>query len=398
MGLIDDHGALVDAAQTVVGELRRFDTHMKAGDVDHMHHSDFAVRARHLSLHLHAIHTLIEDEVYPSAFALLRTALEHHLVDQLVFLGRRYVQVLEGVTDEQWNQLIADYESSAPSARTICEPPTRSQKGRVIVVREGLNVSGDNPETSDYMISPVYFALQQYQPFTGRPSDQEFLDDGLLDVDTRVEQAHQQKAIWEQHLTWSSITESLERNGFYTAEQVRQLQVHYRFLSAFVHATDAAYELAYCRGLLGGDPPGYDHYSSELALLYINAIAARELSALLEMTDRPPAVDVAAREKLGAVADRARQVSRHLWFPGDGPHDYDRAVEANRRVWRDYRDSKDLSEAQKRAVPPEALAPEDVSYYDNPHQRIVQMHQSWAEATTGFTYRSPWERSDARFR
>jgi hypothetical protein len=396
--LLDDHGTLLGAAEQIILELQRFETHMRPGEVHHMQHSDFAARTRHLGLHLGAVHTLVRQELYPSAFALLRTALEHHLLDHLVFLGRRYVQVFEDVSDEQWEQLMSDCESGAPGARTICEPPTRSRKGRVRIVREGLYASGDNPETSDYTVSPVYFVLQQYQPLTGRPSDQVFLDDGLLDVETRVEQARRQKALWDQYLTWSSLTESLERNGFYSPEEVQQLQVHYRFLSAFAHATDAAYDLAYRRGILGGDPPVYDHYSSELALLYVNAIATRELDALLEMTLRPPAVAVPARDELVAIAEGARQVSRHLWFPGDEPLDYDRVVEANRRVWQHYRDVKDLPEARERAVRPEELEPDDVRYYDNPHQRIVQLHQSFTEMTTGFTYRSPWERGDARSR
>jgi hypothetical protein len=396
--LLDDHGPLLDVAETIIGDLQRFETHMRPGEVHHMQHSDFATRACHLSLHLGAVHTLVQRALYPSAFALLRTALEHHLLDHLAFLGRRYVQVFEGVTDEQWEQLMSDYESGTPGARTICEPPTRSRKGRVTIVREGLYASDEDSETSDYTVSHVYFVLQEYQPLTGRPSDQEFLDDGLLDVDKRVQQARQQKTLWEQHLKWSSLTESLERNSFYSADEVQQLQVHYRFLSAFAHATDAAYDLAYPRGILGGNPPVYDHYSSELALLYVNAIAARELDALLEMTEHPPAVDVPARDELMAVAGSSRQVSRHLWFPGDEPHGYDRVVEANRRVWRHYRESKDLSAARNRAVPPEELAPEEVSYYNNPHQRIVQLHQSFAEMTTGFAYRSPWERGDAPFR
>jgi hypothetical protein len=241
--LLYDHAMLLDTAETIVGELQRFETQMRPGEVHHMQHSDFAVRARHLSLHLGAVHTLVDRALYPSAFSLLRTALEHHLLDYLVFLGRRYVQVFEGVTDEQWEQLMSDYESDEPGNRTICEPPTRSRKGRVTIVREGLYASGHDAEATNYTVSQIYFVLQQYQPFTGRPSDQQFLDDGLLDVERRIEQARTQKALWEQYLTWSSLTESLELNGFYTAEQLQQLQVHYRFLSAFAHATDAAYDL-----------------------------------------------------------------------------------------------------------------------------------------------------------
>jgi len=49
------------------------------------------------------------------------------------------------------------------------------------------------------------------------------------------------------------------------------------------------------RGILGGEPPVYDHYSIQLAFAYVNAITARGLAALLEMTERPPVVDVSAR-------------------------------------------------------------------------------------------------------
>lgn len=396
--LMHDHGPMLRAAHAVSDELARMESHMSPGDVSHQWHTDFAIRAQRLSLHLTAILRLVEIEAYSSAFALLRTALEHHLVDQLVFLGRRYVQVFDGLTDEQWESLISDYESGSARTRRICETPTRSRKGRVTVVREGLYASEDDPATQEYTISPIYFAIREYRPFTGRPGDQTFLDDGLLDIDRRVEQAHRQKELWEQHLTWSSIVANLELNGFYSAEELRQLQVHYRFLSAFAHGTHAAYELAYGRGILRSNPPLYDHYSSELALLYLNAIGARELEALLDMTQRPPLIDVPDRRELIAVADVSRQLSRHLWFPGDTPHQYDRVVEANRRVWRNYRDAKDLTKARNHAVTPDALQPEDVGYYDNPHRRLVELHQTSQEMTTGFRFLSPWERHDARFR
>ena len=398
MSPTDDHGSLRDAAIATIHELRGFDGSMHRDQVDHLQHRDFALRGHHLGMHLIGVRELSDNRLYPSAFALLRTALEHHLIDHLVFLSNRYVQIFDNVSDDQWNRLIADFDAGVPEARTIVERPTRSNRGRVTVVREGLYPSDDDPDAARYTISPQYFVLQDYSPFVGRPTDQEFLDDGLTDVEDRITQARRHRTLWEQHLKWGSITESLRRNGFYSDEETLQLYVHYRFLSAFAHGTDAAYRLAYPRGIAGGTPPVYDHYSSELVLLYVNALAARELEALLEMTRRQPRVDVPAREQLKAVAGRSRQVSSYLWFPGDGPHEYDRVTEANRRVWRNYREHHDLTRARGEAVPPSQLPTEEVGYYDNPLERIVGLHASSTEMTTGFTYRSPWERRDAQLR
>lgn len=398
MSLTDDHGPLLDAGAAIVHELRSFDGHMHRGQVDYAQHSDFALRARHLAMHLGGVQQMVEADLYPSAFSLLRTALENHLIDHLVFLGNRYVQVFETVSDDQWDELITAYEAGAPEAETISERPKRSRSGRVTVVREGLHASDDDPDEPGHTISPVYFVLRQYSPFVGRPSDQKFLDNGLTDVQDRIEAARRHRILWKQNLSWTSIKESLRRNGFYTDEQILQLEVHYRFLSAFAHATDAAYGLAYPRGITRGTPPVYDHYSSELALLYANAIAARELDALLEMARNGPEVEVPARRELEATAALSRQVSAHLWFPHDEPHKYDRVQEANRRFFRHFREYRELGAARSIASPPSELTPSEIGYYDNPLQRVVGLHSSSIEMTTGFSYQSPWERADAQFR
>jgi hypothetical protein len=38
-----------------------------------------------------------------------------------------------------------------------------------------------------------------------------------------------------------------------------------------------------------------------------------------------------------------------------------------------------------------------IRYYRNPLRRLIRMHASFQELT-GFAYRSPWPRQDARFR
>jgi hypothetical protein len=47
---------------------------------------------------------LASTDAYAPAFALVRTALEHMLVDHLVFSGQRYVRMIVGVDNATWTE------------------------------------------------------------------------------------------------------------------------------------------------------------------------------------------------------------------------------------------------------------------------------------------------------
>lgn len=388
-----EHAALFAVADASVAMLQEFDSRLIRRDVDYDQHRDFAARARQLAMHLKGALMLADETLYPSAFSLLRTALEHQLTDRLLFLGRHYVQRFR-LDDEQWQALAEAYERREPYTLSMARPPERDSKGNVTVVRRGLYAQGETPEPDGRTLSWLYFVLDDYSPFVGRRSDQEFLNDGLTPEEHRRQRAKLNQERYEQYLRWSSVKASLATEGFYTETQLRELEVHYRFLSAFVHGTQAAYELAYPRGIVGGPPPSYDHYSSELALLYVLTFAANELRALLEMASRPPVVEVGDADEVSALADAAATHASHLWFPGGRPHEYDRVTEANRRAWRPLREQKPLEVPPR----PEDLTDDEVGYYENPLRRLIALHTSAQEMTTGLSYRSPWERQDARTR
>lgn len=93
----------------------------------------------------------------------------------------------------------------------------------------------------------------------------------------------------------------------------------------------------------------------------------------------------------------AGAAAAHLWFPGDdNPHEYDRVEEANSRGSRWTRRGGGIVPRDQRLAPDE-LQPRQVRYYRNPLRRLIRMHESFNELT-GFPYRSPWPRDDARFR
>lgn len=135
---------------------------------------------------------------------------------------------------------------------------------------------------------------------------------------------------------------------------------------------------------------GYDHYASELALLYIITVARLELEIFEEMSRREPTVGLDGWDEVRADIDMSTAVSSHLWFPSGSPHWYDRVQQANFRGMK-----KDLSLASRDERPkPEELTEAEILYYPDPLKRIVGLHSQQTELF-GFEYISPWPRSDA---
>ena len=49
-------------------------------------------------------------------------------------------------------------------------------------------------------------------------------------------------------------------------------------------------------------------------------------------------------------------------------------------------------------VDPAAIKTQRVRYYRDPFERLVKLHQSWQEWSTGLVYQSPFLRADAQHR
>jgi hypothetical protein len=95
-----------------------------------------------------------------------------------------------------------------------------------------------------------------------------------------------------------------------------------------------------------------------------------------------PAVEGEDEMGLRRDCDRLWSGASHLWFPGQPKQPFDEYEAANRLAW------------EKRSEMPRTIEP-DALYYTNPLYRIVNLHRSTGELTTGLTYQSPWPRSDA---
>ena len=350
-----------------------------------LHHTEFAYRAGELAEHLTAALELADRGRYATAYAVLRTALEHQTVDRLLLLATRFRQRIGPLDDAEFAQLRAEFDARSASWTESTASFEREGRGAVLV-RQGHDVR--NTETGKIVehVSPYHVVLEGHDATLGPPDAQEALADGLTDPQLLKDRAQENRKLYRGYLTWAAITDNLVLNGLLGQDQVRQLDVHYRFLSAFTHATRTGYEaVAAHRGHPGfGRPP--HHCMGELVLLYAATIVVEELRTFVAfVAERPKLVLTDEAEVLRAV-ETAGGAAAHLWFPGGTPTAYDQFREAHRRAWR----SRDSSASLQDALRPDQIPLGEVAYYPDPLDRLVRMHQSVQEVTTGFVYRPPW--------
>ena len=197
----------------------------------------------------------------------------------------------------------------------------------------------------------------------------------------------QQGELWEQALSWRNLKRNLFLNDdLATERELRQLETHFHFLSAYTHPNS----MRAWQELFGGNYPSaagdYDHFASELVLLYVCQIGINELRSFKQMTSRPPSVGLRRWAEIAAVSDDAEARSAHLWFIWHHPSAFDWFSEANRQHFLAFRRSPGV----RIAVTPESLAEDEVPYYQHPLRRLRDMHRATRELTTGFGYQPNW--------
>lgn len=376
---VDDHGPLADAAQEMTNVLGGLESQLGAGPSGSVWWPDheYAKRIAHLGAHCSVALGATERGDYGSAFALLRTCLEHHLLDQLLFHARRYEQLVRDVDDVRFAEFEADLKAGTEPWTTNVHG-LRREKDRVFVVRDGIEVkNGDGLVVG--RLSPYYSLVKDHQPLFGKKSDQGMLDGGVIEHAQLRAHADRNEDLYRRFLSWGAIRRNLELNGLWSDLDLRRLDVHYRFLGAFVHATQHGYDIL-------ERWPAPDHHCSELILLYVTAIASREIDAFADYLDESQRSVLRGGEDIRRRTSWAAGQAAHLWFPGSQPHRYDLWREANRRG---FLVARDLDPGLP-ALLPDQIGTDDIGYYSDPLDRVRHMHQSQNEMITGYNYLSPW--------
>ncbi len=355
--LREEHGQLYEFHGRLVRHLRGFRGRLQPlGDTSYQQHYDFAESATGFSTYLDGAIRLAESTLYPASFAVLRSALEQQALDTLYFLANRFAVTQVGIDDDELADLQGRLARGELPADVVSIERLRGTK--IIVTRTGMHLAGEGRGPEAPTISRLFAVLEHYDPFAGRASSQEWLvGDFFGTVGERAERARRNAATWRDNLRWESLRRNLELNGFYTPAELARWDVHYSFLSAFTHPTPRAF-----RAVWGRDQPShprYDHYCSELALLYSVTLARLELEALESMAAREPVVGLTGWPDVRRDMDAARAFTAYLWFPRGDPTEFDGVEEANRRGPR-FQDSQMVwPETRPR---PEELSPNEIRY------------------------------------
>jgi len=121
-------------------------------------------------------------------------------------------------------------------------------------------------------------------------------------------------------------------------------------------------------------------------------IAAAELDAFARMARRPPRLNLRSWSAVEAEVEESRRASSYFWFLGGEPTMFDRIDTVHTPAGRIK------PKWGRPRTDPATISASRVRYYADPLDRLVKLHSSCQEISTGLTYRSPFERSDARLR
>lgn len=235
-----------------------------------------------------------------------------------------------------------------------------------------------------WTISPYYFHLERYDPFTVQKRVFGRVATGFQDRDSISAWAQASADEWHRHFAYRSLRRNLDVNRLLQPRLGVQVDVHYNFLSAFVHGAKKAHELIFSHNIpmaIGH----YDHCSSELILLYAIALSAAELEIFGRMARRRPHLALIDRSAIDREVKEARDATNYFWFLSGEPHLLDRIQELHSRIPRKRRMVFRHAERD-----PGALDVRSIRYYTNPLERLRQLHSGSREYTTGLGFVSPF--------
>lgn len=334
-----------------------------------------------------SVRDLIFDGKYVDAFRIIRCIFENHLLNLLMMKGELYERTLKVIPEtktyrEVCGEAISKLEEEHKKGigkNIISVVPTNDYK-HLIVTYRGLTDSQDNND----LISYYYFAFQEYDSeihIVGKiPEINE--KSFYPEINKKWQKCHEELS---KYLSFSGMKKALLLNKIYTEQEWGRISVHYQFLSTFIHPNKKS------MGVIEGNVINsyvnspeeicnYDHYLSELALLYVAFHLKYFLEEIIGYLSRNFNIDEEFKKSLF----EGFEDFNYFWFLKESPHAYDEheylTIKNHAKQMRDFElDGK-------------------IPYYKNPLQRLVGLHTSKYELTTGSVYNSPFPRKDALFK
>jgi len=292
---------------------------------------------------------------------------------------------MSDVSEETFIRWRSEREAGADWARSVVKME-RHDNGVVRLQLRGI--SSRELGSEDVSISIYFFLLQEFRPLVPPAKDLPFLLPQFRRDEHEVAYANTQHEMYHASLRWPALIRNLRINELASDVDIRRINVHYRFLSAFVHPLRDHYRELYGRSADLASSVRYDHFSSELFLLYAIRFAAFELETWFRASERAPHFVITHGAQLKTQIAQVKADTSYLWFVGDEPHIFDRIQEANRRHW------AQLGEERVPPEDPREIEASEVRYYQDPLSRLASLHVTSNEMD-GYSFASSWPRSDA---
>lgn len=265
----------------------------------------------------------------------------------------------------------------------------------IVIMRRGMRIIDDNGNDTGVIVPYYYGAWNQFlskEHHLRKPEvKKELLQEWATLKSRRAEKSDKRHSLLYLRLfTFNSMVKNLRWNGVLSFKTAARVIVHYNFLSGFTHSTKDAIKLSrpWKSFATANADTAYNHYKSELALLYVCHLLAMHLELVLFYFKRWRPLQVKNIRKLyRPLCTKVNQDFGYFWFIFNGPHEFDKYEHANRKC--NYK--------KRIFYRPDQIRAGDVHYYDDPLDRLRKMHQSVNEGTTGNVFISPFPREDAQY-
>lgn len=401
----EEHRQLISVIDDLLEAIDRLPSDIEWGDSQWLPDSEIIdfVRIQTLSLR-HAKESTIGG-LYRDAYHLIRMVFEAYFLLRLISTGDKYairIKIKRGRNDpslEHTKKRVIEQAKEKLGKRLIkiYEEGERT----VIVVLKGEQVVDANGNDTGLILPFYYGAWQQYQPvehhLKGKSRQKKLSTSRFLEGEwatiprnRRVQADETHSELYRRFLTFDKVLDNLRLNGVLNKKTTTRVLVHYNFLSNFSHSTsDTINSLLRLQNYytIGGSGAliSYNHYYSELALLYVCHLLSMYLEHVICYLTKWRHIRVKNKEIYCSLCQKTEEGFDYFWFIFNKPHQYDRFAHANRKS----------NFKKKIFYRPEDVRLRDVRYYDNPLYRLKQMHQSQHELTTGNVYNSSFPRGDA---
>jgi len=319
---------------------------------------------------LDSVITLLEKGTHKDCFALLRSVFEGYFFLLLMMYGKKYretrrIRIIPETSKDPKaarDQTLEKWESARKSGDLRYEKIIGLNKEGddiilVTIEDEGLYQTG-NAERKGPIVTRYYFAFDEYDPETRFIAKLPSVSAADPYPDVTNERWKQQKIIYHNYFYTSNIEENLKLNGLLDDEQQDRFQVHYNFLSMFVHPTkpgtpresNKRFAYPYTPRVMG---PARE----ELILLYVCKFQSLLLQSLAKFFEG--ANPKSNLGKYRAQVQRLEDATKDFWFIYDDPTSFDKSR------------SKYLKEVATDLG--YTVDPDKILYYRNPLKRLADL-------------------------